>query len=60
MVITRDNKDWLHIRWTPQPVIVIIRDHKDYIKDLLHSYYATISGWGVRLSPKFYIYTLIF
>ena len=34
-------------RWTPHPVIVTIRDNRDYIRVLLYSYYATITGWGV-------------
>ena len=37
------------LRWTPHPVIVTIRDNKDYIKVLLYSYYTTITGWGVLL-----------
>ena len=36
-------------RWTPHPVIVTIRDNKDYIRVLLYSYYTTITGWGVLL-----------
>ena len=36
-------------RWTPHPVIVTIRDNKDYIRVLAYSYYATITGWGVLL-----------
>ena len=28
------------IRWTPHPVIVTIRDNKDYIRVLLYSYYT--------------------
>ena len=34
------------VRWTPHPVIATIRDNRDYIKVLLYSYYATITGWG--------------
>ena len=34
------------LRWTPHPVIVTIRDSKDYNKVLLYSYYATIRGGG--------------
>ena len=34
----------LYTRWTPHPVIVTIR------RVLLHSYYATITGWGVLLT----------
>ena len=35
--------------WTPHPVIVTIRDNRDYIRVLLYSYYTTITGWGVLL-----------
>ena len=38
------------IRWTPHPVIVIIRDNKGYVRALLYSYYTTITGWGVLQS----------
>ena len=31
---------------TPHPVIVTIRDKKDYIRVLLYSNYTTITGWG--------------
>ena len=31
------------------PVIVTIRDNRDYIRVLLYSYYTTIAGWGVLL-----------
>ena len=34
----------------PHPVIVTIRDNRDYIGVLLYSYYTTITGWGVLLS----------
>ena len=37
-------------RWTPHPVIVTIRDNRDYIRVLLYSYYTTITGWGVLLN----------
>ena len=37
------------LRWTPHPVIVTIRDNRDYIRVLLNSYYTTITGWGVLL-----------
>ena len=37
------------IRRTPHPVIVIIRDNKDYIRVLVYSHYTTITGWGVLL-----------
>ena len=36
-----------HIRWTPHPVIVAIRDNKDYTRVPFYSYYTTITGWGV-------------
>ena len=38
-------------RWTPHPVIVTIRDNRDYIKVLPCSYYTTVTGWGVLLKP---------
>ena len=38
-----------YVRWTPHPVIVTIRDNRDYIRVLLYSYYTTITGWGVLL-----------
>ena len=31
------------------PVIVTIRDNKDYNRVLVYSYYSTITGWGVLL-----------
>ena len=34
----------------PHPVIVAIRDNKDYIRVLLYSYYTTNREWGVLLS----------
>ena len=39
----------VYLRRTPHPVIVTIRDNQDYIRVLLHSYYTTITGWGVLL-----------
>ena len=30
----------------PHPVIVTIRDNRDYIRVLFDSYYTTITGWG--------------
>ena len=39
----------VHIRRTPHPVTVTIRDNRDYIRVLLYSYYTTITGWGVLL-----------
>ena len=38
-----------YFRWTPHPVIVTIRDNRDYIRVLLYSSYTTITGWGVLL-----------
>ena len=43
------------LRWTPHPVIVTIRDNRDYIRVLSYSYYyTTTTGWGVLLidTPK--------
>ena len=40
----------IDIRRTPHPVIVTIRDNKEYIRVLLYSYYTTITGWGVLLT----------
>ena len=37
------------VRWSPHPVIVSIRDNRDYIGVLLLSYSITITGWGVLL-----------
>ena len=39
----------IYLRWTPHPVIVTIRDNRDYIRVLVCSYYTTITGWGVLL-----------
>ena len=36
----------LDLRRTPHPVIVTIRDNKDYIGVLLYSSSTTITGWG--------------
>ena len=41
----RSSESGMH-RWTPHPVIVAIRDHKDYLRVLLYTYYITITGWG--------------
>ena len=30
----------------PHPVIVTVRDNREYIRVLLQSYYTTIAGWG--------------
>ena len=41
----------------PHPVIVTIRDHSNYIRVLLYSYYTTITGWGVLLRhPRVKLY----
>ena len=37
------------VRWTPDPVVVTIRDNRDYMRVLLYYYYTTITGWGVLL-----------
>ena len=47
------------LRWTPQPVIVTIRDDKDYIRVLLHSYYTTMTGWGVLLTNNLQVTPVI-
>ena len=39
----------IHLRWTPHPVRVPIRDNRDGIRVLLYSYYTTITGRGVLL-----------
>ena len=31
-------------RWTPYPVLVVLRDNKDYTRVLFYSYYTTITG----------------
>ena len=41
-------------RWTPHPVIVTIRDNRDYIRVLTYSHYTTITGWGVLLTHPSY------
>ena len=48
----------VYLRWTPHPVIVTLGDNRDYIRVLLYSYYATITGWGVLLmyTPTFWGY----
>ena len=43
------NPRHVDLRRTPHPVIVTIRDNRDYIRVLLYSYYTTITGWGVLL-----------
>ena len=37
---------YIYLRWTPHPVIVTIRDNKEYIRVRLYSCYTTITGWG--------------
>ena len=39
-----------HYRWIPHPVMLTMRDHGDYVRALLYSYSAAITGWGVH--PK--------
>ena len=39
----------IYIRWTPHPIIVAIKDNKDYIRVLSDSQNTTITGWGVLL-----------
>ena len=34
----------VELRWTPHPIILPIRDNKDYIRVLLYSYYTTMGG----------------
>ena len=36
----------VYLRWTPHPVIVNIRDKKDYVRVVLCSYYTIIPGRG--------------
>ena len=38
--------DPIFLRMTPHPVIVTMRDNKDYIRLLFYSYYTVITGWG--------------
>ena len=40
---------WQGLGGPPRPVIVTIRDNKDYFKVLWFSYHSTITGWGVLL-----------
>ena len=47
----------VYFRRTPHPVIVTIRDRKDYITVLFYSYYTTITGWGVLL--KYTVYSVL-
>ena len=53
-MLRKPEGEWL--RWTPHPVILTIRDNRDYIRVLLYSYSTTITGRGVLLrnglSPK--------
>ena len=39
----------VQVRWAPHPVIVTIRNSKDYMRVLLSSSYLTITGRGVLL-----------
>ena len=47
----RSGSNAIYFKWTPHPVIVTIRDHRDYIRVLLFFYYTTIAGWG---PPRLY------
>ena len=38
------------IRWTPNPKLVAIRDHGDYMRVLLHSCYGTVTRRGAPAS----------
>ena len=38
------------LRWTPHPVIVIIRDNRDYIRVLLYPTIPLLQGGGVLLT----------
>ena len=40
------SKTQVYFRWTPHPVIVTIRDNRDYIRVLLYSSYTTIKEGG--------------
>ena len=52
-----------HPWWTPHPVIAAIRDDKDYLNVLLHSYYTTSTGLGrvllIYISIYMYMYIYI-
>ena len=39
----------VYLRWTPHPVIVTIRDNRDYSRVLVYSYYYRVGG-----PPKVY------
>ena len=50
--VVQPAEHWVLLRWTPHPEIVTIRDSKDYVRVLLHSYYTTITRGGPpRYSP---------
>ena len=54
----------IYVKRTPHPVIVTLRDNKDYIKVLFFYYYTTITGWGLLLIYMYicryvYIYVCI-
>ena len=40
----------IDVRWTPHPVIVTIKENKDYIRVLIYSSYTTITEWVVLLT----------
>ena len=42
----------VHVRWTPHPVIVTIKDNGDSIMVLFYSYYTTITGRAFHLRFK--------
>ena len=41
----------MHEVWKAHPVIVTIRNNKDYVRVLLYACHTTIQGWGVL--PKY-------
>ena len=49
----------IYLRWTTHPVIVTIRNNRDYIRVLLYSYSTTIAGWGVLLTYTLLAHTLL-
>ena len=48
----------LYVKWTPHPVIVTIKDTKDYTRVLLCSYYTAITGWGGP--PNLYVWEIAY
>ena len=53
---------WVYIGVLPHPVIVTVRDSKDYVFLFYHenenAYYVTIAGWGVHLRHLFFGWSL--